>query len=42
MIVTWLVNLSEFGGAGSRHGRDEKCIEDFGRKTWTDETTRKT
>jgi hypothetical protein len=29
-------------GARSTHWRDEKCIENFGGKTWREETTRKT
>jgi hypothetical protein len=26
----------------STHGRDEKYVQNFGRKTWKEETTRKT
>jgi hypothetical protein len=29
----------EMGGACSTHGRDEKCIQYFGWKTWREETT---
>jgi hypothetical protein len=25
-------------GACSTHGGDEKCVQNFGRKAWTDET----
>jgi hypothetical protein len=35
------VKEDEMGGACSSHGRDEKCIQHFGRKTWREETTRK-
>jgi len=30
------------GGAGSVLGRDEKCIQNFGQKTWKEEYTWKT
>jgi len=30
------------GGAHSMHGRDEKCIQYFGWKIWSEETTQKT
>jgi len=30
------------GGECSTHGSDEKCIENYCRKTWREETTRKT
>jgi len=30
------------GGAYIRHQLDEKCIQNFGRKTWREESTRRT
>jgi hypothetical protein len=32
----------EMGGVCRAHGRDEKCIQDCGCKTWWEETTRMT
>jgi hypothetical protein len=28
------------GRAYSTHGRDKKCLQNFGQKTWREETTR--
>jgi len=33
---------NDIGGACSTHGRDEKYIQDFGRKILREETTQKT
>jgi len=36
--ITREIKSSSMRWAG--HGRDEKCIENFGRKAWREETTR--
>jgi len=36
------MSSDEMGGECGTHGIDGKCIQNFGRKPWREETTRKT
>jgi len=36
------IKEDEMSGSWSTHGRDDKCIQYFGWKTWGEETTWKT
>jgi len=36
------VKEDEMGGVCSTHGRDKKCMQDFGQKTRREETNQKT
>jgi len=33
------VKQDEIGGTCSKHGRNEKCIQNFGQRTWREDTT---
>jgi hypothetical protein len=41
-IITVITSKNEMGRAGSKHGREEKCIQSFDWKTRKKEATRKT
>jgi hypothetical protein len=41
IFLGYQIKEDGMGRSCSTHGRDKKCIIDFGQKTWREETTQK-